>query len=202
VSGDGCWQRAAGERWPDHPGGAGQTEFGLLHWGPVGPDLLEEQTLFARFAWCFHTAGHAWALWRRGAVLGPVGRHSLRTPRGTGREAVVEVEADAVLVEALATEYARDLHRQADFGIRVCDVDWEAVGDNIEAFPAPPAGRGVACRRHGLGARRHLSEVYRFGALGERALADWDGIVALADALGHGGVLEADEVHDMLAEKW
>jgi len=198
------WEHVLNRRWPDHPGGVEQAYGDALHWGRVGPDLLDDPTLFARYSWCFHVAAHAWAIKSGGVGLGPVGRYSLRTPRGLDREGAQRVEATAVLVEALAVEYARDLHRLVDFGIAVRDVDWLAVGDRISTtrgLMASGAGRGPLCRRHGKAAERHLDEPVWFGWVAGRALADWDRIEALADALGDGRVLEIDDACGAL-DRW
>lgn len=176
---------------PREPSQAVATD---LHWGPVDNDLLYDTARYSRYALSHHAAAHAWSLWRLGEPLGPVGL-AVGLPRRLAPSVVVEVEASAVLVEALAFEYARDLRHRADFGLTVADVDWDETRRHIGDIWRLAGDRGC---RYTMQAGKVLGDQDWLHDTAWYALREWDEIASLADAIGRGRVLEPDEVDGLL----
>lgn len=164
------------------------------HWGTVDNDLLYDTVRYGRYARAHHVAGHHFALWRFGESAGPAGL-SVGLPRRLWADLVIDTEATAVLIEALAVEYARDLHRLADFGLLVADVDWDETRRHIGDIWRLSRQRGC---RFTMQAARLLGDQGWLHEAAWHALREWDEIAALADALGQGRVLEPDEVDGFL----
>lgn len=165
----------------------------LPPWGHVDPDLLDDRARYGAYAWAHHVAGHHWALWDQEVPLVPAGLDLGLPPMDA--ETRAEVEASAVLVEALGVEYAVEARRFDDFGMTVEDVDFETVCEHIRGCAVDAAERGCEHSDAVLG-RLHNDLWLRQVADG--ALRSWDEVSALAGVLGSGRILERDEVARML----
>ncbi|MEO9322264.1 hypothetical protein ABFT23_02155 [Nocardioides sp. C4-1] len=164
------------------------------HWGDIDANLLYDEQRYGAYARAHHVAGHYWGLWRLNQPLGPAGL-SLRLPGRHVPATAANVEATAVLIEALSGEFARDLHRLADFGFGTQDLNWGSLRGHLSDCWWMASGRG--CHSSARVAQFLGEEVWLREATWH-ALRDWDEIAALADAPGRGRVLEADEVSTAL----
>lgn len=169
----------------------------VAHWGATESHLLFHPERYGPYAAAHHVAGHHWArhrltMDRSAAGLRLLDDETLLPPE---REKVSVVEATAVLVEALAIEAAvcADDGLVLDYDV---EVDWDLIREHCSSAhfdarrrgcTAPAASVEVLCGQQN----------WRVGT-GRKILRDWAGITGLADALGRGQVLEADQVLKML----
>lgn len=165
----------------------------LPPWGHVDSDMLDDQQRYGAYALAHHAAGHHWALWNLEVPLVPAGL-DLGLP-ALDSETRAEVEASAVLVEALAVEYAVELRRLSDFGVTAADVDWDTLFEHVKSCMMDAAERGC---EHSLLVLGRLHNDSWLNQTADCALRSWDEIRALAGVLGSGRVLERDEVARML----
>lgn len=174
-----------------------------LHWGSVDPHLFEDQARYGRYAAAHHVAGHHWARRRLGLGSSHAGlalSEDGMLPRGQ-RETAAAVEAGALLVEALAIEaVVCGLHETQVDGVEGLgahmDLAWDSVAEHLLAARHDARARG--CVVGGIRVAALLEGESWLEVTGRKALRDWSGIVALADGLGHGRVLESDEVAALL----
>lgn len=167
-------------------------EPAVYHWGHVNVGLLDDPIRYPHYARSHHVAGHCWGL-RWQSVPPMHAGLSLSLPL-LPEETAGEIEAIAVLVEALAAECVTELQNVLDFGAEEGDVNWDSVGRHIERCRGQARARG--CRRHAP--FRWLEDVAWVHHVGMTALDDWTQITRLTDHLGLGHVLEADQVSAVL----
>lgn len=165
----------------------------VAHWGPLDQDLLFDPLRYGPFAAAHHTATHHWCVWQAGLPLRSAGlglASQTSVLHFADRSTRSYMEAASVLGEALAVEAVVHSLHDYEFGVDA-EIDWVTVGEHAGACRTDARRRGCI---GGPGVDSLLANPDWISVMGRRLLHGWGGIVALAEALGHGRVLEADQV--------